>query len=70
MNWQIGSISGAGDFVQNGTGANFKSDCPDFTGTLTINNGDFHAQRLPAVSKYVVAGAFVNGVSTSIRAAA
>jgi RNA polymerase sigma factor (sigma-70 family) len=60
VNWKIGSISGSGAFIQNGAGTTLAGECPDFTGTLTINNGDCHAVRLPAVTRYVVAGAFIN----------
>jgi RNA polymerase sigma factor (sigma-70 family) len=60
VNWQIGNIIGAGEFVQDGPGASLQGECPDFTGTLIVNNGGCIASRLPAVSTYVVAGAFVN----------
>lgn len=60
VNWQIGSISGSGNYIQNGSGTFIQGDCPDFTGTLTVNNGDFKTARLPAVTQYTVAGAFMH----------
>ena len=60
VNWQIGNITGAGSFIQDGPGATLQSESPNFTGTLIVNNGGCVAARLPAVSTYIVAGAFVN----------
>lgn len=59
VGWQIGRISGSGNLIQDGTGANIQGVSPGFTGTLTVNNGDCTiAGLLPAVSKYVISGAF------------
>ena len=60
VDWQIKNISGSGNYVQNGAGTTVEGNCADFTGTLTVNNGEFNAKWLPAVSQYVVAGAFMN----------
>ena len=62
VNWQVSTIAGKGNYVLNGAGTHLLKTCPDFTGTLTVNNGWFVAETtgLPKVSEYVIAGAFTN----------
>jgi hypothetical protein len=60
VGFQVGSLSGSGDYIQEGPGTSLQADCPAFTGRLIVNNGDCSVQRLPAASEYVVAGAFLH----------
>ena len=59
VSWEVGSLSGGGSYVQNGSGTSTTGENRAFTGSLVVNNGDFTAESLPAVSSYVVAGAFM-----------
>ncbi len=69
VNWQVSTIAGKGNYVLNGAGTHLLKTCPDFTGTLTVNNGWFVAETtgLPKVSEYVIAGAFTNHREVSPR---
>lgn len=56
----VGGLTGSGAFVQNGGIVSVNSNISAFTGSITVNNGQFSDAQynLSSVSNFVIAGAF------------